>query len=69
MVVASPDTVFTVAVIHKISGISYVVLCGMVVTKMDAFIGCTPEMHSTNFIMIAILYIEYFHHIISSNTI
>lgn len=69
MVVASPDTVFTVAVIHKISSIGYVVLCRMVETEMDAFIGCTPEMNSTNFIIIAILYIEYFHHIISSNTV
>ena len=37
MVVASPDTVFTVAVVHKISGIGYVVLCGMVETEMHTW--------------------------------
>lgn len=50
MVVASPDTVFTVAVIHKISSTGYAVLCRMVETEMDAFIGCT-QVNSTNFII------------------
>lgn len=64
--VANPDTVLTVAAIHMISGIGYVILCGIVETEMDAFIRNPTGMRSTNFIMIAILSIEYFHHVLPS---
>ena len=64
--VANPGTVLTVAAIQTISGIGYVILCGMVEAELDAFIRNPTEMYSTNFIMITILYIEYSHHILSS---
>ena len=51
---------------HMVSGVGYVILCEMFEAERDAFIGSPAEMHSTSSIMIAILYIDYFHHILSS---
>lgn len=64
--VASPNTPFTVAAICKVSRIGYVILCGMVEAEIDTFIESPAETNSTNCTMVAILYIEYFHHNLSS---